>query len=68
MTELQQLQALAGIRPANNNAVDFGTGSNVSLTASEKRQLEREHNIRPGTDAWMKLWFSRPYLTGEKPI
>ena len=68
MTELQQLQALAGIRPANNNAVDFGAGSNVSLTASEKRQLEREHNIRPGTDAWMKLWFSRPYLTGEKPI
>jgi hypothetical protein len=43
-------------------------GSNISRTASEKRRLEREHNIKPGTDEWFKLWFSRPYLTGEKPV
>jgi hypothetical protein len=28
----------------------------------------KKHNIRPGTDEWFKLWFSKPYLTGEKPV
>lgn len=43
-------------------------GSNISVTGQEKRDLERKHDIKPGTDEWFKLWFSRPYLTGEKPI
>lgn len=43
-------------------------GSNISYTANEKRRLERQNNIKPGTDEWFKLWFSRPYLTGEKPV
>lgn len=43
-------------------------GSNISVTGMEKRQLEKQHNIKPGSDEWFKLWFSRPYLTGEKPI
>ena len=41
---------------------------NISTTGSEKRRLEREHNIQPGTPEWFQLWFSRPYMTGEKPI
>jgi hypothetical protein len=28
----------------------------------------KKHDIRPGTEEWFKLWFSLPYLTGEKPI
>lgn len=28
---------------------------------------QADHNVKPGTDAWFKLWFSRPTLTGEKP-
>ena len=43
-------------------------GSNISITGNEKQQLEKKHGIRPGTDEWFKLWFSKPYLTGEKPI
>lgn len=43
-------------------------GSNISITGMEKQRLEKEHNIKPGTDAWFKLWFSKPFLTGEKPI
>jgi hypothetical protein len=43
-------------------------GSNISVTGQEKRDLEKKHGIRPGTDEWFKLWFSKPYLTGEKPI
>jgi hypothetical protein len=34
----------------------------------EKRKLEKANNIKPGTPEWFQLWFSRPYLTGEKPV
>ena len=43
-------------------------GSNVSITGMEKRNLEKKYHIQPGTPEWFKLWMSRPYLTGEKPI
>lgn len=44
-----------------------GITENISITGTEKRRIEREKNIQPGTEAWFKLWFSKPYLTGEKP-
>lgn len=69
MDEIQQLRTLAGI---GNRAVmqeyQGFPGSNISVTGTEKGQLQREHNIQPGTEAWFKLWFSKPYLTGERPI
>jgi hypothetical protein len=34
----------------------------------EKSRLMKEYNIKPGTPEWFQLWFSRPYLTGEKPV
>jgi hypothetical protein len=43
-------------------------GSNISVTGTEKSMLQRKLNIRPGTPEWFKLWFSRPYLTNEKPV
>jgi hypothetical protein len=43
-------------------------GSNISVTGSEKARLQRELNIKPGTPEWFKLWFSRPYLTNERPV
>ena len=69
MDELQQLKALAGI---GNRAVmqeyrGFA-GSNISVTGNEKGELMKKHDIRPGTEEWFKLWFSKPYLTGEQPI
>jgi hypothetical protein len=71
MDDIQQLKKLAGIGQdgplTNPNGGMSPLGSNISITAAEKRQYEREHKIQPGTDAWFKLWFSRPYLTGEKP-
>jgi hypothetical protein len=39
-------------------------GSNISVTGSEKGRMQRELNIKPGTDEWFKLWFSKPFLTG----
>lgn len=60
---LEDLKKLSGI----TNQV-IGEESNISITGNEKSRLMKENNIQPGTDEWFKLWFSRPYLTGEKPI
>jgi hypothetical protein len=62
--ELSELKKLAGITGKENN----DDGSNISLTGNEKGELMKKHNIKPGTDEWFQLWFSRPYLTGEEPI
>lgn len=69
MDDLQQLKMLAGIgnRPKMQEYRGY-QGSNISVTGNEKGQLMKDNNIKPGTEAWFKLWFSRPYLTGEKPI
>jgi hypothetical protein len=63
--DINELKRLAGI---NGDTDAINIGSNISLTGTEKRKLEREHNIKPGTPEWFQLWFSRPYMTGEKPI
>jgi len=69
MNEVEQIKKLAGITPANSaNMQPYDPGSNISVTGTEKAELQRKHNIRPGTDEWFQLWFSKPYLTGEKPI
>lgn len=62
-TTLEDLKKLSGITNQ-----DIGEESNISVTGNEKGKLMKKHNIQPGTDRWFKLWFSRPYLTGEKPI
>lgn len=69
MDDLQQLKLLAGIsnRVVMQEYKGF-PGSNISVTGNEKSELMRKHDIRPGTEEWFRLWFARPYLTGEKPI
>ena len=69
MDDLQQLKVLAGItnRP-NMQEYKASQPENISYTGTEKAQLQRKHNIKPGTDEWFRLWFARPYLTGETPI
>jgi hypothetical protein len=69
MDELEQLRWLSGIKNKSVMTEYKGyQGSNISVTATEKKELERKHNIRPGTQEWFRLWFSLPYLTGETPI
>ncbi len=66
MNELDDLKKLAGINQFKGwHPYD---GSNISVTGNEKGQLMKQHNIKPGTPEWFKLWFSLPYLTGEKPV
>jgi hypothetical protein len=61
-----RLQEYRAYTDAHNKAIN--KGSNISLTGNEKSQLMKQHNIQPGTPEWFKLWFSRPFLTDEKPI
>ena len=72
MDELARLKTLAGVNEFKGyvkyNPVDPMAGSNISITGNEKGQLMKKHDIKPGTDEWFKLWFSKPYLTGEKPV
>jgi hypothetical protein len=68
MDELARLKKLAGVNEFKGlQPYELG-GINISVTGTEKAQLMREHNIRPGTPEWFQLWFSKPYLTGEKPV
>lgn len=72
--ELKIVQYLAGLGGearlaeyrAHTKAVN--QGSNITVTANEKARLMKENNIQPGTSEWFRLWFSRPYLTGDRPI
>ena len=74
MNDIDQIKQLAGITQNIGRLQEYqgeGTvsteGSNMSVTANEKIQYQNTHNIQPGTPEWFKLWFSLPYLTGEKP-
>ena len=69
MDSIDELRRLAGIgnRAVMQEYKGFA-GSNISVTGNEKGELMKKHDIRPGTDEWFKLWFSKPYLTGEQPI
>jgi hypothetical protein len=69
MDSIEELKLLAGIgnRAVMQEYKGFA-GSNISVTGNEKGELMKKHDIRPGTNEWFKLWFSKPYLTGEKPI
>ena len=70
------MKRLAGLSGANEGKLTEYSGynsvakteiSNVSHTANEKIQYQNSHDIQPGTPEWFRLWFSLPYLTGEKP-
>jgi hypothetical protein len=72
--EIKILQYLGGIN-AQGRLYEYKLknqqetqGSNISVTGNEKGELMKKHNIKPGTPEWFKLWFSLPYLTGEKPV
>ena len=72
VNELKVVQYLAGLGSEARlqeyrvkTAEDTG-GSNITKTANENARIMREQNIKPGTPEWFKLWFSLPYLTGEK--
>ena len=69
---IHELKALAGLGGLGGEArlheLRANQGSNISVTGDSKGKLMKKHNIKPGTPEWFKLWFSLPYMTGEKPV
>jgi hypothetical protein len=69
---IHELKALAGMGGLGGEArlheYRANQGSNISVTGMEKGNLMKTHNIKPGTPEWFKLWFSLPFMTGEKPV
>lgn len=61
LDSIDDLKRLAGI---NENT---SMGEEMSQRGTDLGQIQRERNIKPGTDEWFKLWFAKPKLTGEKP-
>jgi hypothetical protein len=67
--EMKAIQHLAGLgADARLHELRANQGSNISITGNENGRIQREQNIKPGTPEWFKLWFSLPYMTGEKKI
>ena len=69
---VQELKILSGMGGLGGQArlheYRANQGSNISVTGDNKGESMRKNNIQPGTPEWFKLWFSLPYMTGEKPI
>ena len=69
--ELKVVQYLAGLgsearlQEYRIKTAEQTGGSNITITANENARIMREQNIKPGTPEWFKLWFSRPFMTGE---
>jgi hypothetical protein len=59
INSIDELKKLAGIGPSMGEAMST-QGTNLG-------EIQRERNIRPGTDEWFRLWFAKPKLTGETP-
>jgi len=67
--ELKALSGLGGLGgQARLHEYRASQGSNISVTGNENGRIQREQDIKPGTPEWFKLWFSLPYMTGEKKI
>lgn len=62
---LDELKKLAGVQFSKTESSAM---PNLSYTGMEKAELMRKHNIKPGTEEWFRLWFSRPYLTNTSPL
>jgi len=70
---IQELKILSGMgglggaaRLHEYRAEQSSYGETFGQAGSEKTQIMKDKNIRPGDAEWFKLWFSLPYMTGEK--
>jgi hypothetical protein len=41
----------------NARLAEYNATLRPSIVSSNKGQIQRENNIKPGTDEWFKLWF-----------
>jgi hypothetical protein len=53
---------------ATDQEMSSPLGGKDSMPDSEKYQIQKQNHIKPGSPEWFRLWFSKEWLTGEKPI
>ena len=63
MDNIDDLKKLAGVTDKHGNSL----GENMSVLGNKKSQYQKKHKVKPGTDEWFKLWFSRP-MTNVDPM
>jgi hypothetical protein len=67
MDDIENIRKLAGVGEWSNEP-NHQSYEQLSREATEKRQIERERNIKPGDQAWFDLWFKRSQQeTGQMP-
>lgn len=64
---IDDIKRLAGIgQGVYDNQVHGRCDVQLDL-ATQRRKIERDRKIQPGTPEWFRLWFAKPNLTGERP-
>ena len=56
--ELKIAASLGGLGAAERLA-EYRAQQATSIVSSNKGQIQREQNIKPGTVEWFRLWFGR---------
>ena len=64
--QLEELKKLAGVGSYELTPYS-STKENIGTIANKLSKVQKDRKIQPGTEAWFRLWFSKPWLTGEKP-
>ena len=62
--DIDTLKKLAGINEFQGYT-EYKIDENPSITATALKQKEKDMGIKPGDKDWFKLWFSKPYMTGQ---
>jgi len=72
---IQELKILSGMgglgghaRLHEYKAQQLSYGESFGQAGMEKSRIMKDKNIRPGDAEWFRLWFSLPYMTGEKQV
>ena len=61
---IDELKKLAGINEFKGYS-EYKIDENPSETAAAIKAKEKKMGIKPGDNEWFKLWFSKPFMTGQ---
>jgi len=61
---IEELKRLAGVNEFKGYS-EYKIDENPSETAAALKAKEKKMGIKPGDDEWFKLWFSKPFMTGQ---
>ena len=62
--DIATLKRLAGINEFQGYS-EYQIDENPSITAAKIKDKEKKLGLKPGDADWFKLWFGKPYMTGQ---